>query len=70
MGTSTLKTILQILLLAVIGFIQIGNGNPGTMFGLVDYNAADNYLHLVLGIVLLGVGLMTGKSKMMDGATM
>ncbi len=54
------------LLLAVIGFIQGG----GLMLGLVAYNGADNYLHLVLGIVLLGIGLMVGKSKMADGMTM
>ena len=58
------------LLLAIIGFIQIGSTGSADMLGLVRYNAADNYLHLVLGIVLLGVGLMVGKSRMADTATM
>lgn len=58
------------LLLAIVGFIQIGTAGSAKMVNLVLYNGADNYLHLVLGIVLLGVGLMTGKSKMADMTTM
>ncbi len=42
------------LLLAVIGFVEGGD----KLLGFVGYNAADNWLHLVLGIVILGAGLM------------
>jgi Domain of unknown function (DUF4383) len=56
------------LLLAIIGFIQIGSDSMANLLGVV-YNGADNWLHLVLGIVLLALGLMGGKSKM-DSATM
>lgn len=39
------------LLVTVIGFIQ-----RTTVLGLFDVNTADNFLHLVLGLVIAGIG--------------
>lgn len=47
------------LLLAVLGFLLISSG--GELLGLVAMNTADHWLHIVLGVVLLGVGIATGK---------
>jgi hypothetical protein len=48
------------LLITVLGFIQ-GNGN---LLGLVAVNTADNFLHLVLAVVFLGVGLTKPAGSM------
>jgi hypothetical protein len=40
------------LLLAVLGFVM-----QSPLLGLVEVNAADNWLHVVLGVVLLAAGL-------------
>ena len=45
------------LLLAVLGFVM-----SSPLLGLVEYNAADNWLHVVLGVVLLVLG-MTNKGS-------
>jgi membrane-bound ClpP family serine protease len=47
------------LLLAIVGFIQIGNSGEGMLLGIAAINAADNWLHLVLGIVLFIAGKAT-----------
>lgn len=39
------------LLVAVLGFVA-----PALMVSLLNGNSADNFLHLVLGLVLAGVG--------------
>jgi uncharacterized protein DUF4383 len=45
------------LLLAVIGFIAVsGNERSAMLLDVVHINRADNWLHLVLGLVLLGAG--------------
>lgn len=41
------------LVLAVLGFLM-----KSPLLGFVDYNSADNWLHLVLGVVLLAAGMM------------
>ena len=41
------------LLLAVLGWVL-----TSPMLGLVAYNGADNWLHLVLGVVLVAAGMM------------
>jgi nicotinamide riboside transporter PnuC len=48
------------LLITVLGFIQ-GNGN---LLSLVTINTADNFLHLVLAVVLLGLGLTKPAGSM------
>ncbi len=49
------------LLLAVLGFMVVSKGGD-MILNLVSTNAADNWLHVVLGVVLLIVGFMAGKS--------
>ncbi|MEO7617355.1 MAG: DUF4383 domain-containing protein, partial [Candidatus Saccharibacteria bacterium] len=44
-------------LVTVIGFVQ-----KDTVLGLIHVNAADNFLHLVLAIAILGIGF-TVKPK-------
>ena len=48
------------LLLAIMGFAQIGTAGAGMLLGVVHINGADNWLHLALGIVLLAAGLKSG----------
>lgn len=45
------------LLVAVLGFVMGGD----MILGLIATNGADNLLHVVLGIVLLGAGFMVGN---------
>lgn len=45
------------LVVAIIGFIQ---GN--TVLGIISINAADNYLHTLLAIILLAVGFAGNKT--------
>lgn len=47
------------LLLAVLGLLLIPSG--GELLGLVAMNTADHWLHIVLGVVLVAVGVMAGK---------
>lgn len=49
------------LLLAIYGFF-VGSGR---LLGLVQVNPADNWLHLVLGILLVWFGMMGGKKSPM-----
>jgi hypothetical protein len=51
------------LLIAVLGFFMAPHG--GALLGLVHTNAADHWLHVVLGVVLLGLGFMLPKGDMM-----
>ena len=51
------------LLVAILGFI--GN-NP--VLGLISVNGADNFLHLILGLVILGAGLKSKGGSMMGGS--
>src|SRR3989338_9910458 len=46
------------LLVAILGFVMGGD----KVLGFLTVNSADNWLHLVLGVVLLGAGLM-GKGE-------
>jgi hypothetical protein len=60
------------LVLFVDGLIQV-SADGDKLLGLVTANPADNWLHLVLGVVLLLVGFMGGKNQMsmtMDKTTM
>lgn len=55
------------LLLAVLGFLMVPHG--GMLLGLVTMNAADHWLHVVLGIVLIIAGMMRGSSAPMPMAS-
>jgi hypothetical protein len=58
------------LVLFLDGIVQV-HMNGDKLLGIVTANPADTYLHLVLGIVLLIVGFVGGKSAMsMDKSTM
>ncbi len=54
------------LLLAIVGFIQFGTSGMGKLLGLAEANAADNYLHLVLGLVLWIAGKASAGSNSMQ----
>jgi hypothetical protein len=60
------------LLLAVVGFVQFDNSGEGKLLGLVTANGADNWLHLILGLVLGGAGLASkaNDEMLMDRTTM
>lgn len=58
------------VLLAVVGFIQVGTEGMGKLLGLAEFNAADNYLHLVLGIVLWVAGKASSNTAMAPMQTM
>jgi hypothetical protein len=44
------------LLVAVLGFLVVDETGKGMILNLVAINKADNLLHLVLGVVLIGAG--------------
>lgn len=50
------------LLVAIVGFVVVDAGSTGSVLGLMEVNGADNWLHVVLGVVLLGFGIAAGKS--------
>lgn len=54
-ATTVLVVGVVYLLLAVIGFIAGGD----TLLWIVESNSADNWLHLVLGVVMVVLGLVT-----------
>jgi hypothetical protein len=45
-------------LVTILGFMTHTSDAPGMLLGLVEINHADNYLHLLLTVVLLAVGFM------------
>jgi len=54
------------LLLAVLGFMALKGGvESGSMLGFITVNGADNWLHIVLGVVLLIAGMMKPGAPMM-----
>jgi hypothetical protein len=53
------------LLVAILGFVTIGSGE-GQLLGLIGINGADNWLHLVLGLVIFGAGFSGGKENSMS----
>lgn len=52
------------LLIALLGFVLVPSG--GLLLGFVETNHADHWLHIVLGVILLGVGLWAGKGAMRE----
>lgn len=56
-GALTMKVVGGVYLaVAALGFFMAPEG--GMVLGLIDTNAADHWLHVVLGAVLLGAGFM------------
>ena len=56
------------LLLAIIGFLTVSG--MGQLLGLIGVNDADNWLHLVLGIVVLLAGIYARDDHMAPAGTM
>jgi hypothetical protein len=61
-GGSVMRMIAQVFgvvyaLVAVVGFVA-----PAVLEGLININAADNVLHVVLAVVLLYVGFMGARA--------
>ena len=66
-SAGALKTVgIIYLLLAIVGFVQFGTSGSGLLLGIAGANAADNYLHLVLAIVLWVAGKATSGSSSMQ----
>jgi len=58
----TLKVVgVVYLLVAIIGFFSLGEDGTGSVLGLIGINSADNWLHVVLGVVLLALGFKGGN---------
>ena|SRR3990167_973223 len=47
------------LILAILGWILVSG--TGTLLGLVEVNGAVNWLHLILGLILLWAGMKKAK---------
>ncbi len=66
MSVKTIKIVgIIYLVLAVVGFFQLGaSGNEGNLLGIAGSNSADNWLHLVLGVVMFAIATVVGKKSM------
>lgn len=51
------------LLVAILGFFSVSADSTGEVLAFLVVNSADNWLHLVLGIIILGAAFMSGSSK-------
>ncbi|HLA75736.1 MAG TPA: DUF4383 domain-containing protein [Gammaproteobacteria bacterium] len=56
------------LLVGVIGFTMIDATGKGSLLGLVQINNADNWLHIVLGIALMGIPVVVKKTSSLSTA--
>jgi hypothetical protein len=61
-STSTVLKVFGViyLLIAVLGFVQVGSG---AILRVIAINAADNWLHLLLGVIMLALGFFVDKRK-------
>lgn len=57
------------LLVTILGFIMIGSNESVNLLGLIDVNHADNWLHLVLSLVMIWAGFSGGKKMMMSSSS-
>lgn len=72
MGESSAKTFAKVFglvygLVAVLGLVL---GTDAKLLGLMEINAADNYLYVFLAVVLLYVGFAKSSSTSMSGSPM
>jgi hypothetical protein len=51
------------LLVAILGFLMSDGGATTSLLGLIEINAADNWLHIVLAVVFILVGSKAKKSE-------
>ena len=66
-GQSAARTFLILfglvyLALGVIGLMTIGSADMVKVLGILHVNANDNYLHLGLGVIILLLGLTSGRA--------
>lgn len=54
------------LLIALLGFLTVGEDGTGEILGFIQANSADNWLHVLLGVVILGAGLMVKSNGTMS----
>lgn len=53
------------LLVAILGFLAVDATGAGTVLGFLTVNSADNWLHVVLAIVVFAGGVLAGKESSM-----
>lgn len=51
------------LLIAVVGFFSVDMSGAGSFFGVFSLNSADNWLHLIVGVLLLIGGFVSKKQE-------
>lgn len=51
------------LAIGVVGFVTIGKEGMAKLLGFLHVNAADNYLHVALGIVIFLVGVSARRPR-------
>ena len=49
------------LLTGVVGFVALGGAPEGHLLGVVHLNQMDNFLHLGLGALIFGLGLLAQR---------
>jgi hypothetical protein len=49
------------LLIGILGMTSVGEDGMANLLGFLHVNAADNYLHIALGIVIALAGLITRR---------
>lgn len=49
------------LLTGVLGFVALGGAPQGHLLGVVHLNQMDNFLHLGLGVLIFGLGLLAER---------
>lgn len=64
-GTTLLVVGIIYLVLAIVGFFVADGSNPVQLLGIAAINSADNWLHLVLGVVIAAVGIKARKGTQM-----
>ena len=47
--------------LGVLGFIYFGTEGMGELLGFLHVNGPDNFLHIGLGVVIFGAGMMASR---------
>jgi uncharacterized membrane protein len=62
-GTTLAVVGVVYLVLAIVGFFVAEGSSPVQLLGIASINSADNWLHLVLGIVIAGVGFKARKES-------
>ena len=50
-------------LIGVLGIMNVGAEGMSTVLGFLHVNEADNYLHIVLGLVIFLAGMMRPKTQ-------